>query len=57
MSITLAKIGFFGIMYLGYVWAFVEIIAGQPFDGLVLFLVTFTFHTYRNAVVYESSKQ
>jgi len=45
-----AAIAYYVIITLGYVWAFVQLPAGEPFDALVLFIVTFSFQTYRNEI-------
>lgn len=55
MSSTLAEITYYLTLLLGYGWAVILVIAGQPFDALVLFWVTLSFNTYRNAIQKELS--
>ena len=56
MNHKLAIVTYYIAIILGYVWAFVQILASEPFDGLVLFLITFMFQTYRNSIVEEDKK-
>lgn len=35
----------------GCIWAFVEILSGEAFDALVLFIMTYTFHSYRKQIL------
>lgn len=51
---TRGAIIFWSVIIGGYVWTVVEYCAGHPFDAFVLFLVTFSFHTFRNAVVEDA---
>lgn len=53
-----AIITFWSIVILGYLWAIVELSAGEPFDAFVLFIVTFFLHMYRSAIVrlYQGEK-
>lgn len=41
------------VIILGYTWAAVQFFASEPFDALILFLVTFSFQTFRDAIVRE----
>lgn len=44
-------ITFWTLIVSGYVWAAVQVAAGEPFDALVLWAVTLSYQMYRNAVV------
>ena len=50
MSAKLAEPTYYVIIAVGYLWAIVQFVANEPFDALVLALVTFSFQSYRNAV-------
>lgn len=44
---------FWLVIVLGYAWSLVQLVANEPFDALVLFIVTFSFHSFRNAIIEE----
>lgn len=48
---SVAVIIFWILIISGYVWAAVQVAAGEPFDALVLWAVTFSYQTYRNDVI------
>lgn len=50
MQTKTALITYYAILVLGYVWAFVQLGASEPFDAFVLFIITFSFQSYRNSV-------
>lgn len=47
---------FHTVIIIGYTWSFVQLVAHEPFDAGVLFIVTFALHTYRSAVVQETRR-
>lgn len=49
-------ITFWLIIILGYFWALIQFITAQPFDAMVLFIVTYGFHVFRNAILKEISE-
>jgi len=50
MASSQAKIVYYFILSIGYLWSVVQLIVGEPFDALVLLVVTEYFRQYRNAV-------
>jgi hypothetical protein len=56
MNSKSALVVYYTVLTLGYVWAIVQLITKQPFDAWVLFIVTYSFHTYRNSVKKELDK-
>lgn len=48
-------ITYFALITLGYIWAGIQLVASEPFDAFVLFIVTFFLHSYRNAVPEQSN--
>lgn len=43
-----ATVVYYILIVFSYLWAGVQLVAGEPFDCLVLFAVTFMFQNYRN---------
>jgi hypothetical protein len=50
-KVTVGKLTFWFIVVLGYSWAGFELFSGLPFDAAILFLVTYSFHVFRNAIL------
>lgn len=48
MNKKLAVISYYVVIIFAYFWSAVQIIAGEPFDALVLFIVTELLRIYRN---------
>lgn len=50
-----AIITYYTIILVGYGWCLVEVLSLEPFDALVLFIVTFFLHNYRNNIVKDKN--
>lgn len=53
MRPTTALVIYYISITFGYAWSIVQLVVGEPFDALVLFIITLEFQTYRNTIVKE----